>query len=465
MFKRFKERIKLLLPEEERKFLCLLMGISLFLRLGFIFLTSDAGVFSDMIDYDNHALALLHGKYELPDRGPLYPLFLAIIYFFLGHSYLAVRIFQVFLGTFTCLMVYFIGKEAFNSKVGKLASLFTAFYTSLISYTTFILSENLFIPLFCLLIYTLFLAYSKKKLIYFIFSGIVLGLASFTRPVILPFILFISIWIFTIGLDKKIAFKSALVFIFTVVCLIVPWSLRMSIKYKSPILIEVYGGYNFLIGNNPLATGRFETKLIPILMDKYCKNAKDIIERERISFQEGIGFIMRNPINFFQLCIKKLRHFLSLEGREFAWVYGHNYFGHVPKSILILFIVLLIVPFIIISCLAISGICLFTTFDAKKGLLLITILYYIGIHLVFFGESRFHLPIVPFLSIFAAAGFYSLKEFHRRYKNYHNVPVRSLLAILLIGILFIFWSIQFFEQKDKIITLVGHNGNLSDIDY
>ena len=45
---------------------------------------------------------------------PFYPYLLGLIYFLFGHSILIARIFQIVLGSVSCVLLYFIGKKVFD---------------------------------------------------------------------------------------------------------------------------------------------------------------------------------------------------------------------------------------------------------------------------------------------------------------------------------------------------------------
>ena len=128
----------------EKRLLWGLFFSALLLRLLFvIMLPLDAG---DSPEYDNYALRLLSGLgfSNNLNRPPMYPSFLAGVYFFFGHNFLAVRIIQALLDSVTCLFAFFIGKRVFGDKrPALLGGLLTAVSPSLIASTSYILTETL----------------------------------------------------------------------------------------------------------------------------------------------------------------------------------------------------------------------------------------------------------------------------------------------------------------------------------
>ena len=51
-----------------------------------------------------------------------HPLFLAFIYLDLGHSYVAVRFAQAMIGALICIIIYLLGKQIHDKKIGLIPS-------------------------------------------------------------------------------------------------------------------------------------------------------------------------------------------------------------------------------------------------------------------------------------------------------------------------------------------------------
>src|SRR3989338_7271620 len=76
----------------------------------------------DEVDYSQLASRILEGKAYQSDfplgftnaRPPLYPLFIAVIYFFTNNSVLAVKLAQALLGAFSCIIIFFITEGIFK---------------------------------------------------------------------------------------------------------------------------------------------------------------------------------------------------------------------------------------------------------------------------------------------------------------------------------------------------------------
>jgi len=116
---------------DEWKVLLSIFGISLIMRLLYIILMPTV-VFGDATIYDSLAIGLIEGKgYEggvgsfLP---PGLPFFLAAIYYVFGYNPQIACIFQAFFSSFTCIVIYYIGKTVLNKKIGVISATIAAIY-------------------------------------------------------------------------------------------------------------------------------------------------------------------------------------------------------------------------------------------------------------------------------------------------------------------------------------------------
>ena len=91
---------------------------------------------------------------------PLYPMLCALIYLLTDHSHLAMSIVQIILISLTCVIVYLIGKEIFNKKIGIISAVLCILHPGLVIYSTTKLHElSLVVFLFSRLsIYSKFLS-------------------------------------------------------------------------------------------------------------------------------------------------------------------------------------------------------------------------------------------------------------------------------------------------------------------
>ncbi len=408
----FEPLSKLLLS---RKGIGIIFLIALLIRILFITTYADGKFLeekfyaADEDDYDQIALNLLTGEglsyNQRPSLdAPVYPAFLAFIYSFFGYSLVKVRFFQALLGALMCLFIFQLGKKLFSEKVGLLSALIVALYYPLIHLSGYLMTEALFIFLCVVSVFLITKALEEKSRGKFLLAGILFGLASLCRYVLVPFIILFTglllLGALKILKDKPLrALSFSLAFLLGVSVIFTPWIYR-NYKVTGQLVPQGVGHLIFLAqSNSPYFTGGrggwvksedFKTSPVYPESSNKFKGVERIKEFRRIS----VNFIFKEPGSFLRLLRKKFinmwRPFHSGTSLTGKIVNGISY------SLVILF--------------AIVGI--FYTFPAWRRLWAIYffILYYIFLHLIVMGAIRYRYPVMPFLIIFAAQGFIYFQE-------------------------------------------------------
>jgi 4-amino-4-deoxy-L-arabinose transferase-like glycosyltransferase len=448
------------LQRRDTSFLWLIVILAFTLRLVFVFFPENVEPFSDMRDYDLLAQSILEeGAYGPAERPPLYPLFLATVYRFAGASYINVRAVQAVLGTIVCLLVYGIGMRLGGAGTAKISSFIVAVYPSLVVYTCLLMSENLFIFLLTGALWLL-LRGGKRSRPKSLLAGIFIGLACLTRSMLIGFVPLAVLWLLLYR-EKY----SALLCIIGAVIVISPWTIRNYNYYNRFVPIDTFSGYNFLIGNHPGATGRLETGMPETLHATYWKECKDDAQKSAVGYGEGMKFIREHPAGFLALGVKKTGYLYGLEIRDLSWGYSMNYFGQVPRQILIPVAVVIIAAFPVICVLALCG---FFLREAAPGrvcgawvLLVILVLYFSAAHFISFGESRFHLPLIPPLALLAGR----LASGGAAHSSIRYRGIRLALFVILLVLLSINWGLHCSENWQRLADVLGPNGNTSALGY
>lgn len=172
--------------------LLLIAAIGFLIRL---FVIKVAWVDGDEGNYLYDAKLLLEGLVPYKDyltRSPLYLVMLAIPIKVLGTTLIAGRIISTLSAAATTILLYFLGKELYNKRVGLLSSLVYALLPFAIFWSSVIKTEPN-VAVFNVLALVLFLrALKSQRGIYFVLSGFVIGLAILIRESALV-ILFVEI--------------------------------------------------------------------------------------------------------------------------------------------------------------------------------------------------------------------------------------------------------------------------------
>jgi hypothetical protein len=399
-------------------------------------------------------------------RAPLYPAFLAVVYFFSGADFsrfFAARLAQaIFLGAPLAPLTYLAAKKIFSSLAGearseraaRIAAWVVAAYPLLLVYPLGLGTENLFFVL--LLVSFLFLLASLEKptTFHFLLSGIFLALTALTRSVILPFAL--AAFCLLLYLHGR----RALAAVFAFALVISPWILRNSLLHHKPTGIETSMGYNLYLGYHPKGNGSFvfgpSLDLLTILDDA---------ERDRVGTQRAIEFIHAAPERFLPLALNRLGFFFGLEKRVLMYFYSNNIFGFLPLPFLLTISAILLLPFVVVATSAAFGLSLLR-WSPRTCLLALLMIGYILPHVLILSEDRFHLALVPYIAILAAHFWVDRwSAFSARWREGQGGKLLVTFSLLVVFLLAANWSFELHRDWDKIAQLLGPNGNQTYFNY
>lgn len=475
--------------------------VALILRLIPVLLTHSLGIgLDDMFQYDMLARSLAEGngfrwyagddlkqlekyvEFDLsgldydPARGvqtsfraPLYPAFLAVIYFITGAGagrFFVARLVQAGLNALLAPLTYLVSRRLFpdDKPASIISAWIVACYPLLIIYPIGLASENLFFLLVLTSFFFLLkipdsqepITNTRSPAYYSLLSGLFLSLAILTRSVILPFAGLAVLWTWIILKQKR----AAIVMTLTMFVLISPWVIRNSILHHKLTGVESSMGYNLYVGYHPDGDGSFvygpSLDLLTILDDA---------QRDHIGTQKALEFIRDEPRRILSLAVNRLGFFFGLEKRALMYLYSNNLLGYIPPAMFISIAAIFLLPFIIITPLAAMGL---SIVRAYAGVILLYLLFvaYILPHMLILSEDRFHLAILPFLAILAAQTWTRGKSaFAERWRQSLTGKVAISLAILIVILLFVNWGFELSRDADKIAALLGPHGNQTHFPY
>lgn len=378
------------------------------IRTGPLFLPSEATL--DEYLYDSWAKEIAFedpvGK-EAFWGLPLYPYFLGLLYLLFGPNVYCARLIQFFIGAVTCCLVYGIGKRVFNRPVGILSAICLAFYNASIFYEGFLVASALSLFLNCLLLLLLLSGIENMTYGKSVSLGIVLGLTALATPSIFIFILFLIAFIFR-------HVKRFLISVLLCLLVILPVTIRNYLVEKDFIPITAHGGITFYAGNNPLSDGTFKMPLsIGTDVQTIRTNARIQAQRalkmplkpSQVSgfwFQKGIAFIKNNPGAYIKLVSKKFLLFWN--HYEISDIFDMDFFKRFAG-----FLRFPLITYAVISTGGLLGLFMSLKQKNKKYVLLqLFILSNLISLMIYFVNTRYRLPAVPVLIVFASYGIYRI---------------------------------------------------------
>ena len=435
---------------------------------------TDLNQLASFVDFDLTSVKDYDPVLGIPTsfRAPLYPAFLAIVYFFSGTGFsrfFAARLAQaIFLGAPLAPLTYLVAKRLFpvfqegerlrvrREQVARLSAWIVAAYPMLLVYPLGLGTENPFFVLLLTSFLFLLSTIEKPTIFRFLLSGLFLGLTALTRSVILPFAGLAVLWVWFSLKQKRGAIIVAVAFTLT----ITPWVIRNSLLHHKLTGIETSMGYNLYLGYHPNGNGSFvfgpSLDLLTILDDA---------QRDKVGTQKAIEFIKAQPERFIPLAVNRLGYFFGLEKRVLMYFYGNDILGYIPSPWLVTISAILLLPFIFISTFAALGLS-FLYWKPEHILLALLLIGYIAPHVFILSEDRFHLALVPYIAILASQvwlnGLAPLRVHWYESTAGKFVVVFAICAAILLSVN---WGLELHRDADKILQLLGPNGNQSYFPY
>lgn len=219
--------------------LALLFLFSMAIRVVFVFTLKDGFYFGDESVYiDAAEYFVKHGQFPDDfDRAPMYPLFLAGLFWLGDGSLQSVRIVQAVLGAIIALQIALIGKRVGESSVGIVAGILWAIYP-MSSFMCGIVYPAILVTLL-MTSATLYLLSGRNNYRYKTrvgIAGLLFGAATLTKPMVFSAIIFVAFWVF--AQKKQDRFVLLSVFLLAALMALLPWSVQSALTHGRLIPIE-----------------------------------------------------------------------------------------------------------------------------------------------------------------------------------------------------------------------------------
>lgn len=442
------------------------IGAALLLKLVLVWASHGVGLqIEDEQDYARIATNITEGNGfahgpGLPTsiRPPLYPGFVAAIWSLSGSRSLeAVRIAQVAVSIVSIVVVYLIACRMFDERAAVVASALFAFYPSLLVSGVLILTETLFIFLMVLAVYGLIRlmddsaapttsrnpgAERHDRVGWAILSGVALGLAALTRSVLWPFVFVLVpfLWFATVGnARRRMVLCAAVVAGYAIT--IAPWAVRNTRLQKTLTFVDTMSGINLLTGNYEYTPEDRMWDGVGIvgphgwyapMLGAFPGRVPTEGEKDKWARSAAIRYAVAHPMTTARRSLLKLA---DLWGLEREWISGlqHGLYAP-PRWFAVSSTVLVLVAYPAVLFLAIGGFFLVEDRDARARWLLVLLTAFICFaHAATFGHSRYHLPIVPILTIYAAAAITHWSSLARSI-SWRQTLVPMSLALLCVAV-------------------------------
>jgi 4-amino-4-deoxy-L-arabinose transferase-like glycosyltransferase len=405
----------------------------------------------DERDYDTLGVNLArHGEFTFEPgvptslRPPLYPAGLALLYRLGGeHNHTAVRVVQSLLSLATVWLVFLLTRRIYDERTALYAAGLCAFYPSLVGATQFILTETLFSFFLCLSLVWMqqyLTAGGKWRLAAL---GVTLGLGALTRSVLWLFPPFLLLYLLGCGRSPRWPGRvwEAVIPVVALAATIAPWAIRNTRLQQTFTAVDVMGGRNFMMGNYEHTPFDRPWDAISIQGDRAWHavlrrehpeiRGKTQGQIDKAAMRYGLEFAWRNPGLTFQRDVAKFFHFWQLE-REIPAGLARGFWGELNRPTVILLSAIIVAVYAVTMLAAVLAIFLRPPADWRMhAFLLLTIAFVCAVHTAVFGHSRYHLPLMPMLVIYAAAAWTHRAELVGRWRSWPFAATMATSGALL----------------------------------
>ncbi|HEU5310592.1 MAG TPA: hypothetical protein VFV24_03980 [Candidatus Eisenbacteria bacterium] len=373
--------------------------VALALRLAYVSIR-DLPLFSDEIDYDRLGFTLATtGAYS--DEGvptayrPIgYPALVAATYAVVGRRPEAVHVVQAVLDAASALLLFLL---AGGGRLGLLAAgLWTVFPVAIL-YTGLLMPETAFTT-------TLLAAACMTRrgfpttAVKSLALGAVVGAAALIRPVALVLVIALPV----IAAIARVRIPRAGAVLAGALLFVLPWIARNAVVVGYPG-IATSTGANLLIGNNPNATGGYAPDVPPDMVPDAGPESR----RDLASIGSALRYAWHEPGRTVFIGFAGLAHLFASEAGMTVWAFHPN--PSDPSTRLREKICA--IPWWLHAL--VSGTSMVVTLGGLLGFFLYPraatrvwflalLLGLVTIHFVFYGGSRYHFPLTPFLVLFTA---------------------------------------------------------------
>jgi 4-amino-4-deoxy-L-arabinose transferase-like glycosyltransferase len=429
--------MKTVQSKKQSPFIFVLIIIALLLRVAILLIASHFPahtIQADSPDYINYANAYLQNHaYPLTAfRTYGYPLFLAGIFSIFGQSEVAVVLVQLILNSATIFLTYLCGRKLFpsiNPAMG--AALLLAFSLESVISTFFVMTETLFTFLLVCSVFGLIL--SDKNRLWLLFSGIMAALAILVRPVAVWFPLLALLLIILAKEPWHRRVADGMLYLLGVALLLLPWMMRNQLVLGQFTLTTRTSSNKTYFQVAPMLAEMNNTTIADeqnklqdevsseLQQNGWERNEVNISKAETVVAE---GYILKYPARFIVFNLKgDLKNFLPGFGNVFD-VFGiqqdrgdalnairsqglsqavAGYFGNNLWVLYLLLPFTLLLVFTFLAALA-GTVSLIRRKQWKRFILLAMPALYLLVASGGISNSRFRVPVMPFVCLLAGLG-------------------------------------------------------------
>ncbi|MFQ5512645.1 MAG: ArnT family glycosyltransferase [Candidatus Krumholzibacteriia bacterium] len=321
----------------------------------------------------------------------------AFVYKAAGHRPRAVRVFLVVLALGTALLTYFIARQLAGHRSALVAALLFPFSKLVFRYTTFYQYEVLLALLVTACGFLVLHHRSAGRAwepARFAVAGLLMGWAALVSPRVLAFVPLLALLLLRRH-GRRPAITGILAATAGIAMVLVPWTIRNYRCYNDVIVTTTNGGINLYIGNNEHSTGGYH---MPTPEERPPYHLDDSASWRR----EALRYMAAHPGRTAGRAVVKALRFWNPH-------YGDQ------------FLVALLFVAGWVRCVRWRG----KRADAERAWVLAAPFAMMAVHMIFFVQPRYMIPVLPFACIVAGAGVFGWRPRRPRSTRPAVAPARN----------------------------------------
>jgi 4-amino-4-deoxy-L-arabinose transferase-like glycosyltransferase len=354
---------------------------------------------------------------------PGYPMALATVYKLFGASADSAKVFNAVAGALAVAFTYGVGRLAFGHRAGALGALLFVFFPSHIVWSSSVLSESLFSLLLVASLWVLLalrpaagqpdastaggwgaalrpFGRAQGAALF----GVLVALATLTRgqgAVLLP--LGAVFWLWRDG--WRPALRQGLAALVVMAALMMPWFVRNLLAMDAPIPVSSNVGIVLRTGHHPDSEGHGFIPLDRIDGWETMTQTEQEVIPGRIVARRAVTYAVRHPLREVELAGRKLYWLFRDDDDGLPWATNQGETPIRPSSLED------VLPHVMngyyYAILLASGVSMALWLalgqrGAVGGLLVLVVAAWALMHVITFGEPRYHVALLPVLCLWSA---------------------------------------------------------------
>lgn len=407
-----------------RRWLVFILLFGFVARIAILQSVSHVGLLiDDERDYHDLATHIVDGRGfaskalgTTSSRPPFYPAFVAAVWSVTGqHTLQAVRAAQIPLSLATVCLVWLIARRLFDERAAIVAAAIWSIYPSFLYAGALLLTEVLFTFFLLGAIWLGLWTIDRPTWWRASLAGVSLGLGALTRSVLWPIpVLLVPIAVLALsrrfGWTRALAVGGGVLAGFVVV--VAPWSIRNTRLQQKFTVVDTMGGLNLRMGNFEYTLEDRMWDGVSLTGDKAWAHQMYVEhpdsrgwtegQKEKWAQQKAIEYMRQHPATTLRRSVLKFADFWGIE-REYVAALSKGAYRP-PRWFVVASSACILLAYPCVLLLGWFGIV--GTVDRnplQHGLVLFAVLFICAVHSLVFGHSRYHLPVMPIVAIYAAA--------------------------------------------------------------